>query len=84
MFFACPSVARRVGGIPEVVQNDVTGALVDSSEAMVIAKAIQSLIDNPDLRLRLGKAAQQRAREQFSAAMIVPLYESLYARICCK
>jgi L-malate glycosyltransferase len=82
MSFACPSVARRVGGIPEVIQNDATGVLVDSAEPKDIAAALQRLITEPDRRLRLGTAAEQRAREHFSAAVIVPRYEKLYARIC--
>ncbi len=81
MFFACPSVARRVGGIPEVVEHDVTGLLVDSAEANKITQAVASLIQDPNRRLALGLAAQQRAREHFSAAGIVPRYEALYARI---
>jgi L-malate glycosyltransferase len=82
MSFACPSVARRVGGIPEVIQNDATGVLVDSADPKDIAAALQRLITEPDRRLRLGTAAEQRAREHFSAAVIVPRYEKLYARIC--
>lgn len=81
MFFSCPSIARRVGGIPEVLQHEVSGLLVDSSEPKAIAHAIESLICDPDRRLGLGRAAQQRAREHFSAAAIVPCYETLYARI---
>ena len=81
MFFACPSIARRVGGIPEVLQDGVTGLLVDSSEAKVIAQAIESVIGDPDRRLALGERAQQRAREYFSAEAIVPRYEALYTRI---
>jgi L-malate glycosyltransferase len=82
MSFACPSMARRVGGIPEVIQNDATGVLVDSADPKDIAAALQRLITEPDRRLRLGTAAEQRAREHFSAAVIVPRYEKLYARIC--
>jgi N-acetyl-alpha-D-glucosaminyl L-malate synthase BshA len=81
MFFACPSVARRVGGIPEVVEHGETGLLVDSSEAGQIAAAIESLIQDPARRRAFGRAAQQRAQDHFSAGAIVPRYEALYARI---
>ena len=81
MFFACPSVARRVGGIPEVVEHDATGLLVNSSEADAIARAVESLIHNPSRRSALGLAAQRRAQEHFSAEVIVPRYETLYVRI---
>lgn len=82
MFFGCPSVARRVGGIPEVVDDKVTGRLVDSAEAGALARVVEELIAQPEQRQALGRAAQRRAREKFSAGVIVPLYEQLYERVC--
>jgi L-malate glycosyltransferase len=82
MCFACPSVARRVGGIPEVVEDGVTGLLVDSGEPDVLARTVESLIKDPVRRSALGRAAQRRAREFFSAEAIVPRYEALYRRVC--
>ena len=82
MCFACPSVARHVGGIPEVVENGVTGLLVTSGDADVLARAVESLIEDPIRRAALGRAAQDRARELFSAEAIVPRYEALYRRVC--
>ena len=82
MCFGCPSVARRVGGIPEVVEDGVTGLLVSSDDAGELARAVESLIQNPERRLVLGRAAQQHARERFSSEAIVPQYEALYRRVC--
>jgi L-malate glycosyltransferase len=82
MSFACPSVARRVGGIPEVVENGVTGILVPSGDADALAVAVQALIQDPARRTAMGRAAQQCARERFSANAIVPRYEALYRRVC--
>ena len=82
MFFGRPSVARRVGGIPEVVEENVTGCLVDSASADQLARAVEQLIADPARRRAMGRAAQLRAQEKFSAAVIVPRYESLYRRIC--
>jgi len=82
MCFACPSVARRVGGIPEVVDDNVTGLLLPLGDADAFARAVESLIQDPARRVALGRAAQQRARERFSAEVIVPRYEALYRRVC--
>ncbi len=82
MCFACPSIARRVGGIPEVVEDGVTGLLVSSGDADTLARAVESLIEDPIRRSALGRAAQDRARERFSAEVIVPRYEALYRRVC--
>jgi N-acetyl-alpha-D-glucosaminyl L-malate synthase BshA len=82
MFFACPSVARAVGGIPEVMIPGETGLLVPSGDAATLARAVESLIRDPELRRKLGQAGQQRARALFSADVIVPRYEALYRRVC--
>jgi N-acetyl-alpha-D-glucosaminyl L-malate synthase BshA len=82
MCFACPSVARGVGGIPEVIQDNVTGTLVASGDPDLLARAVENLIQDPARRSELGRAAQQRARKHFSAGVIVPRYEALYRRVC--
>jgi glycosyltransferase involved in cell wall biosynthesis len=82
MCFACPSVARRVGGIPEVVEDNVSGVLVPSDDPDVLAAAVQDLIGKPERRAAMGRAAQRRAREKFSAEAIVPRYEAVYRRVC--
>ena len=82
MCFACPSVATSVGGIPEVVDDNATGLLAPSGDADALARAIESLIRDPIHRVALGHAAKARAREMFSAAVIVPQYEALYRRVC--
>jgi N-acetyl-alpha-D-glucosaminyl L-malate synthase BshA len=82
MCFACPSVARRVGGIPEVVEDNVNGLLMPSDDADALARAVESLIEDPERRITLGQAAQRHARERFSAEVIVPRYEALYHRVC--
>jgi glycosyltransferase involved in cell wall biosynthesis len=82
MFFAVPSVATRVGGVPEVVENGVTGLLVPPGNAKALAAAAEALIQDPARRRVLGEAAAKRAREFFSAEIIVPRYEALYRRIC--
>jgi N-acetyl-alpha-D-glucosaminyl L-malate synthase BshA len=80
MYFGCPSVARRAGGIPEVVEDGVSGLLVPSADPDALAQALESLIQDPTRRLAMGQAAQRRARERFSADAIVPRYEALYRR----
>jgi N-acetyl-alpha-D-glucosaminyl L-malate synthase BshA len=82
MCLGVPSVARHVGGIPEVIDSDATGVLVPSDDAGSLARAVEDLLANPSRRRALGAAAQQRAREKFSAAAIVARYEELYRRVC--
>jgi N-acetyl-alpha-D-glucosaminyl L-malate synthase BshA len=84
MCFACPSVARRVGGIPEVVEHNQSGILVSPEDTDGLVAAVQMLVRDPQRRRELGQAACQRAQEHFSAGVIVPRYESLYASVCDK
>jgi N-acetyl-alpha-D-glucosaminyl L-malate synthase BshA len=82
MCFGCPSVATAVGGVPEVVESGVSGVLVPAGDAEGLARAVETLIADPLLRERLGKAARLRAAKLFSADAIVSKYERLYRRVC--
>ncbi len=82
MYFGCPSVSTAVGGIPEVVEDNVSGLLAPPGDADALARALESLLQDPARRAALGQAARQRARQLFSADAIVPRYEALYRRVC--
>jgi N-acetyl-alpha-D-glucosaminyl L-malate synthase BshA len=82
MCFGCPSVSTRVGGIPEVVEDNRSGLLVPSGDVGALASALEALIHDEARRRTLGRAARARARELFSAEIIVPRYEALYRRLC--
>jgi N-acetyl-alpha-D-glucosaminyl L-malate synthase BshA len=82
MCFGCPSVATRVGGIPEVVEDGVSGILVDPGNPDALARALEALISDPKRRISLGEAGRRRAEALFSAGVIVPRYEALYRRVC--
>ncbi len=82
MCFGCPSVSTRVGGIPEVVEDGESGLLVPAGDVDALAKALEALIHDASRRRALGAAARARARERFSAEVIVPRYEALYRRLC--
>jgi L-malate glycosyltransferase len=60
-----PLVATAVGGVPEMVDETV-GALVDPDDPVAIAGVLQRLIEDAELRDRLGAAARKRAVERYS------------------
>lgn len=82
MCVGCPSVAPRVGGIPEVVEDGETGILVPPGDVGALAGALEALIDDGTRRRALGRAAVARARARFSREVIVARYEALYRRLC--
>jgi N-acetyl-alpha-D-glucosaminyl L-malate synthase BshA len=81
MSLGCPSAAFAVGGIPEVVTSGENGLLVPFGDTAALAAAVQSLLRDPARRATLGRGAQGRARRHFSAAAIVPHYESFYREV---
>lgn len=73
-----PVVSTRVGGLPEVVEDGVTGFLHDPEDVAGMAETAIGLLRDPARRCTVGKAARQRVVERFSAEKVVPLYEACY------
>lgn len=78
MLFNCPSVSTNVGGIPEVVQHNKTGLLVNPGDELALTKELEDLIQNEQRRKELGNAAAIDAKAKFSAEVLIPQYEDLY------
>jgi glycosyltransferase involved in cell wall biosynthesis len=71
MHFGRAVVATRVGGTPELVEEDVTGLLVPPSDAVALARAVVSLLRDPARRARLGAAAARRVASQLDEDRLV-------------
>lgn len=67
-YMACakPIITTSVTPIDQVVQNEKTGVLVPPGDPMALAEAIINLIEKPELRERIGKAARQEVRNHYS------------------
>lgn len=61
-----PSVAGDSGGVPDAVEHEVSGLLVDPTSSAEIAEAILKFLDDPDYLQRLGQQARQRAQREFT------------------
>jgi glycosyltransferase involved in cell wall biosynthesis len=59
MAYGCPIVTTSVGGIPELIRDGVNGLLCLPRDPDCLARNILRLIDEPELRVKLGKAARQ-------------------------
>jgi glycosyltransferase involved in cell wall biosynthesis len=73
-----PVVATAAGGLPEVVAEGETGALVPPGDPAALAAAITRYADDPDLRRSHGNAARRRALETFSIAGAASRYLELF------
>jgi len=76
-----PVVATRVGGLPEVIDDGVTGFLHSPDDIDGMAGSIVRLVGDAALHARICAAARQVALERFSADRIVPMYEAAYAAL---
>ena len=73
-----PSVATRVGGIPEAVVDGKTGLLVAPGDFPALVHAVTSLFEDSELRQSMGKAAEQRARVEFAWDVIATQYADAF------
>lgn len=73
-----PIVASRVAGIPEGFKDERTAFLVPPRNPAALAGALATLLARPEEAARLGRAARQVARQQFSLAACVRAYETLF------
>jgi glycosyltransferase involved in cell wall biosynthesis len=76
-----PVVSTNAGGLPELVESDITGLLVNTRDPEGLASAMERLLTNPDLRDRLGKAGRERAATQLSFGRTLSEVEELYMRL---
>jgi glycosyltransferase involved in cell wall biosynthesis len=76
-----PVVATRVGGIPEVVEDGVTGRLVPSDDPESLAESLLELLADRELRVRMGRAGRQRVLERFRIEQTIDALQRTYEEL---
>lgn len=76
-----PIVASRVGGVPDLIQNDVNGILVEPGKIEQLVDAICRLAKDPELRSSMGKANYLLACERYDIEKHVELLVDIYKKI---
>jgi glycosyltransferase involved in cell wall biosynthesis len=71
MAFSRPVVATAAGGIPEAVEDGVTGRVVRVRDPAALAEALVAVLRDAELRVRLGAAGRRRYLERFTDARMV-------------
>jgi len=73
-----PLVGTRAGGIPEIIEDGVTGFVVEKRDTSAMASRILELVRDEALRRRMGEAGRQRVREKFllrtNVAQVISMY----------
>jgi glycosyltransferase involved in cell wall biosynthesis len=80
-FLGKPTVATRVGGMSECVLDGQTGILVEPQNETGLAQAVLQLIQHPELRLKLGKQAEQWIQEHFTIDKVVDKHLDFYQQV---
>jgi glycosyltransferase involved in cell wall biosynthesis len=78
-----PVVATNVGGVPDLIDSD-SGILIEPGDERALAVALARLLDDAELRRRMGAAAAARQRRHFSMDAFVGRIEDLYAELSSK
>lgn len=78
MAAGCPPVASRVGGIPGVVENGVTGLLVSPGDDAALATALLTLLDDPARGAEMAAHARETVARRFGLAPWLDRIESIY------
>jgi glycosyltransferase involved in cell wall biosynthesis len=77
----CGVIASRIGGLPEIVREDVSGVLVEPGDPDALAGAMRAVAADPDRACELGRRARQLAREEFElgrqTARLIEHYEAV-------
>ncbi|MBG3877150.1 glycosyltransferase, partial [Desulfovibrio oxamicus] len=76
-----PVCSFRVGGLPEQVEDGVTGALADEGDWGGLAASVAGLLERPRLARTLGRAGQDAWRTRFTVDRMVEDYLKVYARL---
>jgi len=60
-----PLIGTQVGGIPELIEDGTTGFLVPPGDPAILAQKMQLLLEDGDLRKRMGLAGRKSAERKF-------------------
>lgn len=79
---ARPLVATDAPGCREIVRHGENGLLVPLRDAASLAEAIEQLVDDPALRLRMGETGRQMVESEFSEARVAQQTLAVYREMC--
>lgn len=76
-----PTIGTRVGGVPELIEDGVTGMLFGVGEVEAMAGAAIGLLQDRERLEEMSKAARHEAQRTYCASRVIPKYEEFYASI---
>jgi L-malate glycosyltransferase len=76
-----PVVASKIGGLPEIIEDGVTGFVCPPDDVEGMAERGVALLTDPGLHARIAANAASLVRSTYCTARVVPLYEAAYRRV---
>ena len=76
-----PSIATRVGGVPELIDNGVTGLLYEVGDVDCMAQGVLSLLGNKPRLNAMREAVRKAAQKTYCASLVVPHYVRYYEQV---
>ena len=75
-----PVICSRIGGMPEIVDDGVTGLLFDPGDSKDLAAKIERLWTSPDLCIEMGRAGREKAVREYSPVRYYERLMNTYSR----
>lgn len=76
-----PVISTNVGGVPEIVKDNVSGILVPPNDIEKLSSVMAYLYENPEVRKKMGEEGRKIALENFSVEKMCKSYEELYLKL---
>ncbi len=80
MTFSIPVISTNVSGIPEIIENNKTGLIIEPKNHYALFASLQQLIDNAVLRKQIGEAGKHRVITYFAADQHITQLKSLLSQ----
>lgn len=81
MSVGLPVIATRVGAIPEMIEEEKGGILVDVGDLKAITQALEKLIDDSGLRTSMGRFNREKSRNHYSYSVVIKKLTAVYDAI---
>jgi L-malate glycosyltransferase len=77
-----PVIGTKVGGVPEVIEDGITGYLAENRNHIQIAEYLIKLIEEPELRHKMGLAGRKMVEQRYSWQFCLESMQDLYYKMC--
>ena len=78
MSFGIPVISTKVGGIPELIEDEVSGFLIKPGDIHALQNRLEQLASDLGMRNRIGSAGKEIIKQRFSKDVVLPKLELLY------